>query len=103
MEVYSTSAGFADEWLFAEPSGTLTSVRAGSGLTAAPSTSRVASTNRSRVPMSGYPRLALRTAMGSLPAGDLPLQIGRETRRNTNLDNSLANVSVRLDVFAHLQ
>ena len=34
MEIYSTSACFADEWLFAEPSGTLTSVRAGIGLTA---------------------------------------------------------------------
>jgi hypothetical protein len=76
---------------------------AGSRLTAAPSTSRVALTNRSRIPMSGYPRSALRTAMGSFACGDLLLQILRGTPRNINLDNSRADVSVRLDVLAHLQ
>ena len=103
MEIYSTSAGFADEWLFAAPSGTPTSVQRRQRLNGVPSTSRVASTNRSRIPMSGYPRLALRTAMGSFACSDLPLQIGRETRRNINLDNNRANVSVRFGVFAHLQ
>jgi hypothetical protein len=53
--------------------------------------------------MSGYPRLALRTAMGSFACSDLPLQIGRGTRRKTNLNNNRANVSARFDVFAHLQ
>jgi hypothetical protein len=32
MEIYSTSAGFADEWLSAEPSRTPTSVQRRQGL-----------------------------------------------------------------------
>jgi hypothetical protein len=102
MEVYSTSAGFADEWLFAEPSGTLTSVQRrqrlnGGAVHFAPRLDRSQSDSDVRFP------LGFEDGDGFIACGYLPLQIARETRRNTNLDNSRANVSVRLDVFAHRQ
>ena len=68
MEIYSTSAGFADEWLFAEPSGTPTSVQRWQRLNGgAVDFARRLDQSQSHSDV-GLPRLALRTAMGSLPA-----------------------------------
>jgi hypothetical protein len=103
MEIYSTSAGFADAWLFAEPSGTPTSVQRRRRLNGgAVDFARRLGQSQSHSDV-GLPPLGFEDGDGFIACGDLPLQIGRETRRNINLDNSLTNVSVRFDVFAHLQ
>src|ERR1700722_5442950 len=51
----------------------------------------------------GLPTLGFEDGDRLIACSDLPLQILRDTPRNTNLDNSRANVSVRFGVFAHLQ
>jgi hypothetical protein len=87
--------------LFAEPSGTLTSVRRtqwlnGGAIEIARRLDQ-SLTFRRRVP------LRFEDGHGFIACGDPPLHIGHETPRNTNFDDNRANVSVRLDVFAHLQ
>jgi hypothetical protein len=100
MEIYSTNAGFADEWLFCrtERDPDLSPTRVGLSSVAV---DFARSLDQSQ--MSSDPRLGCAGDDRFIACGDLPLQILRDTPRNTNLDNSRANVSVRFGVLAHLQ
>jgi hypothetical protein len=102
MDVYSTSAGFADEWLFAEPRDPASVQRRQRLNGGAVDIARRLDQSQSHSDV-GLPPLGCADGDRLIACGDIPLQIGRDTRRNINLDNSPANVAVRLDVFTHLQ
>jgi hypothetical protein len=87
IEGDSTSASVADEWLFAEPSGTLTSVRRTQRLNGgAVEIARRLDQSQSHSDV-GLSPLGFEDGDGFIACGDLPLQILRDTPRNTNLDN----------------
>jgi hypothetical protein len=86
MEIHSTSADFADEWLFCrtEPDPDLIPTRAGLNSVAV---DFARSLDQSQ--MSSNPRLGCAGDDRFIACGDLPLQILRDTPRNTDLDNRL--------------